>query len=163
VIAYVQIKSDMIVAIVVQNKPNMPQEHDPSQAATAAPAVVERLSNFVFHGTPYWTVTQIHEAFTQLHYTKIPNFVPGKGKKNAAKATTLTHVNANSLGGVHAFYDHVAALISNSSPSFLEALPPKTISCDTLKKLFEKKLAYRVAQRLSWRKGPNAFHRTVTR
>ncbi len=160
VIAYVQIKSDMIVAIVVQNKPNMPQEHDPSQDATAAPAVVERLPNFVFHATPYWTVTQIHEAFTQLHYTKMSNFVPGKGKKNAAKATTLTHVNANSLGGVHTFYDHVAAVISNSSPSFLEAQPPKTISGDTLRKLFEKKLAYRVTQRLSWRKGPNAFHRT---
>ena len=155
----VQIKSNMLVAIVVRNN-NMP-ESEPSQAAAAAvPAVVERLPHFVFHATTHWTVPQVREAFTELHYTTIQNFVPGKGKKNASKATTLTHFNARSLDGLQAFYDHVAAKISNSSVSFLEANPAKTITGDTLKKLFEKKLAHRIKQRLSWRKGPNAFHRT---
>lgn len=136
-------------------------EHEPLQAADAEPLpVAGRLPNFVFHGSHHWTVTQVHEAFTQLHYTKIQNFVPGKGKKNPAKATTLTLVNANSLGGTLALYDQVAATISSTAVSFLEASPPKTIAGDTLKKLFEKKLAHRVAQRLSWRKGPSAFHRT---
>jgi hypothetical protein len=105
-------------------------------------------------------VIQIHEAFTELHYTKINNFIPGKGKKVASRATVLTLFNANSLGGIAHFFDQVAQKVSSTAPSFLEARPPKTISSDTLRKLFEKKVAFRVAQRLSWGKGPNAFFRT---
>jgi hypothetical protein len=136
------------------------QENGAAVAAPPASRPNERLPHFVYHGSQHWTVTQIHEAFTELHYTKIKDFIPGKGKKVAARATTLTHVNANSLGGIQAFFDHVAQKISSSAPSFVEAQPPKTISSDTLRKIWDKKLAYRVSQRLSWGKGPNAFFRT---
>jgi hypothetical protein len=138
----------------------MPEVDLVSAAASAAPSS-QRAPHFVFHGSQHWTVEQIREAFTELHYMKVHNFVPGKGKKVASRATTLTLLNAVSLGGVAAFYEAAAQKISTTAVSFLEAKPlPKTIAADTLKKIFEKRLAYRITQRLSWGKGPNAFHRT---
>jgi hypothetical protein len=135
-------------------------EHDLIAAAASAAVPGERLPHFVFHGSQYWSPMQVLEAFTELHYAKINNFVPGKGKKVASRVTTLTLVNANSLGGIAHFFEQLAQKISNTAVSFLEAQPPKTISPDTLRKMWEKKVAFRVSQRLSWGKGPNAFFRT---
>jgi hypothetical protein len=138
-------KSDVIVAIVVQNKMSEPR--------------VE-LPHFVFHGTQHWTVTQIHEAFIQIHYMKIQDFNYGKGKKDPKNKATLTVFNAVSLGGVATFFEQAAAAISTKCVSFIEASPAKSIAADTLKKIWKEKVSYRTSQRLSWGKGPCAFNPT---
>jgi hypothetical protein len=45
-------------------------------------------------------------------------------------------------------------------PWLITTVPKKTIAGDTLRKLWSSKVEYRVTQRLSWGKGPNAFHET---
>jgi hypothetical protein len=135
-------KSDVIVAIVVQNK------------------MTEHLPHFVFHGSQHWTATQIHEAFIQIHYMKIQDFNFGKGKKDPKNKATLTIFNAVSLGGVATFFEQAAETISTKCVSFVEASPSKKIAADTLKKIWKEKVSYRTSQRLSWGKGPNAFNET---
>jgi hypothetical protein len=128
-----------------------------SETAPQQPQRLIRLPHVTFHGTVHWSVKQILAAFTEIIYLEV-DFVPGKGHKDATKKTTLTIANAHVIKGVLAFFERAAVVISTTCPAFLEK--QKTISKDTLRALWEKKLAYRVEQRLSWGKGPNVFHRT---
>jgi hypothetical protein len=141
--------------VVFIQKHHMSDAADAPSISSAPPRT--RLPNFTFHGSSHWTVRQILEAFTQIAYTTV-DFVPGKGHKQSTKKTTLSICNAHVIQGVLAFFEHAAAEISTSCPAFLEK--QKTISKETLRSMWEKKLAYRIQQRLSWGKGHNLFHRS---
>jgi hypothetical protein len=128
-------------------------------AAVSAVAALtpEKMPHFTNHASSHWSVPQINEAFTQIAYLKL-DFVPGKGVKDPSKKTKLTIVNAHVIGGVLTFFEQAASIISTKCPSFVDA--KKTIAKDALRTQWEKKVAYRIKQRLSWGKGPNLFHRT---
>jgi hypothetical protein len=128
--------------------------------AAAASEVSGKMPHFTNHALPNWSIPQINEAFTQIAYLKL-DFIPGKGVKDPNKKTTLTICNAHIIGGVLTFFEQAASIISTKCISFVQNTPqPKTIAKDALRGMWEKKLAYRVQQRLSWGKGPNLFHRT---
>jgi hypothetical protein len=129
---------------------------DSSISATAKP---NALPLFTSHGNTSWTVQQIKQAFTEIHYSSF-DFIPGKGKKDETKKTKVTAVNAHIIGGVLHFFEKAAAKICDNCPAFRDTIPKKTITGETLRKLWNSKVEYRVSQRSSWGKGPNAFHET---
>ncbi len=86
------------------------------------------------------------------------DYVPGKGKKDDAKKTKITILNAHIINGTLFFFEKAAELISSNSPAFVDV--NKTISGPTLRAMWEKKVEYRIKQRISWGKGPNAFVET---
>jgi hypothetical protein len=132
---------------------------DSSPSDTSATPKPSALPFFTSHGDGKWTVQQIHQAFGEIHASSF-DFIPGKGKKDESKKTKVTAVNAHIIGGVLHFWDEAAAKVSAKCPSFCDLVPKKTISGDTLRKLWSSKVEYRKSQRLSWGKGPNAFHET---
>ena len=102
----------------------------------------------------------MHQAFGQILYASF-DYVPGKGKKDESKKTKINILNAHVINGVMFFFDKAAELISTKCPAFCDTKPKSTtISGHTLRFQWKQKLEYRVKQRLSWGKGPNAFHET---
>ncbi len=149
-----------------QNEPNkMRANACPTEKMEAAsdppaePQTPHALPTFTMHASSAWSVDQVLEAFTEIHYGKF-EFIPGKGKKDEKKKTTVTAINAHMIGGVLHFFEKAASKISTTCPAFCDAIPRKTISGETLRKMWSGKVEYRIAQRLSWGKGPNAFHET---
>jgi hypothetical protein len=116
-----------------------------------------KLPFFTNHTSPAWTLNQIQQAFTEIVYCSF-DYVPGKGKKDDAKKTKITILNAHIINGTLFFFEKAAELISSNSPAFVDV--NKTISGPTLRAMWEKKVEYRIKQRISWGKGPNAFVET---
>lgn len=120
----------------------------------------KKLPMFTDHSSPQWTLDQVHEAFGQILYASF-DYVPGKGKKDGSKKTKINILNAHVINGVIFFFDKAAELINMKCPAFRDSKPKATtISWFTLRAMWKQKLEYRIKQRLSWGKGPNAFHET---
>ena len=112
------------------------------------------------HATSQWNLDQVYEAFNQILYCSF-DYIPGKGKKDETKKTKITILNAHVIEGVLFYWDEAAKLISAKCPAFRDTKPKATsISGVTLRGMWEKKIEYRIKQRSSWGKGPNAFHET---
>jgi hypothetical protein len=118
---------------------------------------LKQLPFFINHSSHAWTLDQVHQAFVQILYCSF-DYVPGKGKKNDSKKTKITILNAHCINGTLHFFEKAAECISTNSPAFRDV--KKSISGTTLRSMWEKKLEYRIKQRSSWGKGPNAFHAT---
>ena len=118
---------------------------------------LKKLSYFTNHSSHAWTVDQVYQAFTQILCSSF-DYVPGKGKKDESKKTKITILNAHIINGTLHFFEKAAETINANCPAFRDV--KKTISGTTLRSMWEKKLEYRVKQRSSWGKGPNAFHAT---